>query len=161
MERITNKTSARRWPLRAAAGLTGWLGIALLVAACEPTVRVTAPDKPIILQIDLNIKQEVQLRVERDIANVSASPAIPLAKKAGWIGERLDGYLGLVRDDAPPEIGDLALKANEARREKYEGIAKKNNIQRQVVERMAGKQFVSKVAPGEYAMGNKGEWVRR
>ncbi|MBL6958787.1 MAG: YnbE family lipoprotein [Rhodospirillales bacterium] len=133
----------------------------LLVAACEPTIKIEAPDKPIVLQIDLNIKQEVLLRVEKDVEGVSVTPAIPLAKRGGWIGERPDGYLGLVRDDAPAEIKGLVSTANESRLSRYDTIAKKHNTVRETVESVAGRKFIQRSAPGEYIMTADSTWVKK
>jgi len=42
------------------------LTASLLVAACSPTVKVEAPDKPIEINLNIKIEQEVRVRVERD-----------------------------------------------------------------------------------------------
>lgn len=43
-------------------------GIALLgVSACNPTVKVEAPDKPIEINMNIKIEQEVKVRVEKDL----------------------------------------------------------------------------------------------
>ncbi len=133
----------------------------LFLISCSPTIKVEAPDKPIVLKIDLNIKHEIQIKVERDIENISFKPAIPLAKRAGWIGERHDGYLGLVKDDAPKDIADLVLQANEERLSRYAEIAKKNNTSRDTVETIAGLKFSQKSAPGEYIMSSDKKWKRK
>jgi len=41
-------------------------GLALL-AACTPTVKIEAPDKPIVINLNVKIEQEVRVRVERDV----------------------------------------------------------------------------------------------
>jgi hypothetical protein len=38
-----------------------------LLAACTPTVKVEAPDKPIEINMNIKIEQEVRIRVERDL----------------------------------------------------------------------------------------------
>ena len=45
------------------------------------------------------------------------------AKKAGWVGERPDGYLGLVSPDTPENIKKLAHDINAKRRKRYQRIA--------------------------------------
>jgi len=35
--------------------------------ACEPTVRLATPDKPIVINLNVRIEQEVRVKVERDI----------------------------------------------------------------------------------------------
>lgn len=48
-----------------------------LAAACAPTVKVEAPDKPIEINMNIKIQQEVRVRVERDLDNVIANdPAL-------------------------------------------------------------------------------------
>ena len=39
----------------------------LLVTACTPTVKLEAPDKPIEINMNIKIEQEVRVRVERDL----------------------------------------------------------------------------------------------
>ncbi len=46
-------------------------------AACSPTVKVEAPDKPIEINLNIKIEQEVRVRIERDLADAFADdPAI-------------------------------------------------------------------------------------
>ncbi len=37
----------------------------LTVAACQPTVKVEAPDKPIVINLNVHIDQEVKVKVDR------------------------------------------------------------------------------------------------
>lgn len=41
--------------------------IALLLAACTPTVKVEAPDKPIEINMNVNIEHRVKVEIERDV----------------------------------------------------------------------------------------------
>ena len=111
--------------------------LAAVTTSCA--VSITPPEKPIVLQINLHIKHEIELKVERDLEKASAAPRIPLAKKAGWLGERADGYVGVVRVDAPNEIKELALEVNEERHNRYRAIADKHKIDLTTVEKVAGK----------------------
>jgi hypothetical protein len=47
------------------------LGAALpllaLLAACEPRVKIEAPDKPIVINLNVKIEQDVRVRVEKDV----------------------------------------------------------------------------------------------
>lgn len=38
-----------------------------LSAACAPTIKVEAPDKPIEINLNVNIRQEVVVKLERDV----------------------------------------------------------------------------------------------
>ena len=40
---------------------------AALLAACQPTVKVEAPDKPIVINLNVKIEQEVRVKVDRDV----------------------------------------------------------------------------------------------
>lgn len=37
------------------------------LSACTPTVKLEAPDKPIEINMNIKIEQEVRVRVERDL----------------------------------------------------------------------------------------------
>jgi YnbE-like lipoprotein len=39
---------------------------AMSLAACQPTVKVEAPDKPIVINLNVKIEQEVRIKVEKD-----------------------------------------------------------------------------------------------
>lgn len=43
---------------------------ALVLAGCQPTVKVEAPDKPIVINLNVKIEQEVRVRVEKDVENL-------------------------------------------------------------------------------------------
>jgi hypothetical protein len=47
-------------------GLVGGIAAAAL-AACTPTVKVEAPDKPIVINLNVKIEQEVRVKVDRDV----------------------------------------------------------------------------------------------
>ncbi|MGD9742846.1 MAG: YnbE family lipoprotein [Dongiaceae bacterium] len=40
------------------------LATGLLAGACNPTVKVEAPDKPIVINMNVKIEQEVRVRIE-------------------------------------------------------------------------------------------------
>ena len=43
------------------------LAALLAVAACQPTVKVEAPDKPIEINMNIRIEQEVRVKIEREL----------------------------------------------------------------------------------------------
>ena len=51
----------RTFPLLSLAAM------ALLATACAPTVRLEAPEKPIEINMTLNIKHEILVKVEKDV----------------------------------------------------------------------------------------------
>lgn len=40
---------------------------AVLLAACSPTVKVQAPDKPIEINMNIRIEQEVRVKIDREL----------------------------------------------------------------------------------------------
>ena len=40
------------------------------IGACTPTVKMEAPDKPIEINLNVKIEQEVKVKVERDLENI-------------------------------------------------------------------------------------------
>ena len=50
---------------------------ALGLSACSPTVKVEAPDKPIEINLNIKIDQEVRVKVDRELDDAFANnPAI-------------------------------------------------------------------------------------
>ena len=43
------------------------VAILILFSACTPTVKVEAPDKPIEINMNINIKHEILIKVERQV----------------------------------------------------------------------------------------------
>jgi hypothetical protein len=38
-----------------------------LLAACSPTVQVAAPEKPIVINLNVKIEHEVRVKLEKDV----------------------------------------------------------------------------------------------
>ena len=41
-----------------------WLGAALVAAACQPTVKMEAPEKPITINLNVKLEADVRLKIE-------------------------------------------------------------------------------------------------
>ncbi|TDQ83929.1 YnbE-like lipoprotein [Dongia mobilis] len=62
---------------RHGASIAATAALAGLVAACNPTVKVEAPDKPIVINLNVKIEQEVRVKVDKDVENlVQSNPAL-------------------------------------------------------------------------------------
>lgn len=46
--------------------------VAGLLGACQPKVQIVAPDKPIEINLNVKIDQEVRVRLEKDVENLIA-----------------------------------------------------------------------------------------
>jgi hypothetical protein len=45
--------------------------------ACSPTIKVEAPDKPIVINLNIKIEQEVRIRIDKDVNQaIEAKPGI-------------------------------------------------------------------------------------
>ena len=82
-------------------------------------------------------------------------------KKAGWVGERPDGYLGFVKSGAPANVQNLVRSINSRRRAEYQKIANKNKTSLKSVELIIGAKLIKRAGPGEYVMNAAGKWVKK
>jgi hypothetical protein len=58
-----------RWPGKL------WVTVCVAIAAaalsaCQPTVRVEAPDKPIVINLNIKIEQEVRVKVDKEVEDL-------------------------------------------------------------------------------------------
>jgi len=83
------------------------------------------------------------------------------AKQQGLLGERPDGYLGVVKPSAPAKTVEFMKDINRKRRDVYlyQGIAKKNGTALSAVESLAGKKAIKKTPSGQLIMQPNGTWI--
>ncbi len=81
------------------------------------------------------------------------------AKSQGLVGERPDGYLGVVHGGSAEAVA-LVKDINYKRRLVYEEIAAKRGTSIEAVEATAGAKAIEKTEPGNFIL--KGDhWVRK
>ncbi len=39
----------------------------VIIAGCSPTIRVEAPDKPIVINMNIKIDHEIRIKVDREL----------------------------------------------------------------------------------------------
>ncbi len=61
-----------RRPQTRALGAAGGIGLMLALSACNPTVKIQAPDKPIEINLNIKIDQQVRVKVDRELEDVLA-----------------------------------------------------------------------------------------
>lgn len=81
------------------------------------------------------------------------------AKTQGLVGEKPNGYLGVVNPSSP-EAQLLTKEVNQKRRQAYEEIAARNRTQLQAVEALAGEKAIQNTKPGNFVEG-PGGWTRK
>lgn len=83
------------------------------------------------------------------------------AKASGLIGEKSDGYIGLVQSSAPPAVVALVTDVNRQRRERYQQIARENGISVNQVAQLAYARAVEATRSGHFIEDANGRWVRK
>lgn len=54
-----------------------FLTLPLLLGACTPTVEVKAPDKPIEINMNINIEHHIKVEIEKDLQqSIKQNPGI-------------------------------------------------------------------------------------
>lgn len=81
------------------------------------------------------------------------------AKAKGLVGEKVNGYLGLV---VPGNADAQALvrEINQKRRQAYEEIASRDGANLSAVEALAGEKAIQKTKPGNFVEGPDG-WMKK
>lgn len=47
--------------------------LCFLAVSCSPTVKLEAPDKPIVINLNVNISQEIRVKLDKDIDSLITS----------------------------------------------------------------------------------------
>lgn len=80
------------------------------------------------------------------------------AKEQGLVGEKPNGYLGVVKPTATAK--QIVKEINEARRKEYMRIANENNIAVADVELLAGERAIERTESGHYIKVD-GQWQKK
>jgi uncharacterized protein YdbL (DUF1318 family) len=80
------------------------------------------------------------------------------AKQNGWIGEKDNGYLGLIIAQKGVQI--LVDDVNQQRQQIYTELAAKNKLSLEQVEKLAAQKAYAKTLEGHYVWVN-GAWVKK
>lgn len=111
-----------------------------------------------------------QLALAAAFAFAAVSPAVGqeaidtvrAAKADCEIGEQIDGFLGVVDDNAiSASVQDAMDEINLLRRARYAELASEQGVSLEVVARLAGERLVERAAEaGQCALDDSGAWVR-
>lgn len=113
--------------------------------------------------MNLNIKNifsKLLLILMMSFSLSAFSSELTQPKKDGIIGERFDGYVGIVKS-ASAEIKDLVAKTNERRKEAYKELAVKKQLPLNKIEIIAGETNMNKTLAGNYIMLSEGDWQKK
>ena len=93
------------------------------------------------------------------VASSTFALSLDEAKAKGLVGEKLNGYLGVV-NPSNAEARALIEDVNQKRRQAYEDIAKRNRTNVKVVETLAGEKAIQNTTPGNFIEG-PGGWIKK
>ncbi len=88
----------------------------------------------------------------------ASAEGLAAAKQAGFLGERIDGYLGVVSVETPADIRAMADEINARRRAEYASIAERQGVSVEAVAQLAGQKLIERASPGEWVLGVDGDW---
>jgi hypothetical protein len=94
-------------------------------------------------------------------APAARADALDDARASGLVGERLDGYVGLVDPNAPAAVKTLVEDVNKRRAHHYEMIAKKDGTNATAVAALAGAKLVERAPAGQFVMDASGSWKKK
>jgi uncharacterized protein YdbL (DUF1318 family) len=94
---------------------------------------------------------------------ITAVPAMAMsldqARSAGLVGEKLDGYVGVVK--ASPDASAVAADINAKRKAEYERISKQNGQPATIVGKIASEQIIKGLPSGALYQSPSGSWVTK
>ena len=93
-------------------------------------------------------------------ASAQRDPAYAAARANGEVGEKMDGYLGIVAT-ATPALRRMVDDINIRRRAVYAERAQANNATLEEYAFTSGCLAISATTPGEYYQAPDGSWQRR
>ncbi|MGF1625481.1 MAG: YdbL family protein [Alphaproteobacteria bacterium] len=83
------------------------------------------------------------------------------ARAAGYIGERPDGYVALVDNNAPGNVRALVDQINAQRRQAYQNVASQTGAPVEQVGIVAAQRIYNEVPGGTYLLSQSGSWYRK
>jgi uncharacterized protein len=95
------------------------------------------------------------------VALPAAAQSLDQAKAAGQVGERIDGYVGVVDANAPGNVRAMVDQINAERRARYAEIAAERGTSVQAVAQIAGQKLIERAPGGEYVLGADGRWRQK
>ena len=91
----------------------------------------------------------------------AGGPVIEQAQRDGLVGERVDGYLGLVDQSADESIKRRVNEVNAQRRTVYDQLARREGVPDQTVARLTGEKQIARSPSGSFVMREDGVWTRK
>lgn len=142
--------SANRLPWTV-AGMRVWqVSLVLVLTGCLPTLKIEG-EFTVIHQVVHSVEQKGREVTIRDL------------KMSGLVGERYDGYLGLLVQEVDEAIRSRVEESNRERRARYQEMADQyEGIQREDMEIQAGRALMDREQSGFFILpGPETGWQRK
>ena len=92
----------------------------------------------------------------------AASPAVEAAKSQCVVGEKNDGYLGVVPGAiASQEVRREIRSINQRRKAAYEQIAARNGVTVQVTASLTAEKLINQAPAGQCVQDGSGAWIKK
>lgn len=97
------------------------------------------------------------------VAQTAAGSGLDLdsAKSQGLVGEKADGFVGIVGADSTAPVAALVKNVNAKRAAAYAEIAKQNGTTLDAVAALAGAKLIERAAKGEWVTDASGNWRQK
>ncbi len=95
------------------------------------------------------------------LAGANNGNVIVVAKNAGQIGERPDGYLGFVTPNVDESIVRAVRQINIKRKALYGDQARASGATIEQVAAVSAEKSIARVKPGQKYMNKNGQWVTK
>jgi hypothetical protein len=99
------------------------------------------------------------------ICSLATVPALALglpdAKAQGLVGERIDGYLGIVVNNPAPELTNLVKIINQKRKQAYTKSAGNAGVSLNAMEQRIGQRLIDKTPGNFYFQDVNGHWKKK
>ena len=94
-------------------------------------------------------------------ASTAFAADLTTVKAQGLVGEQNNGYLGLVKGDAPPDVKALVADVNGQRKAQFKQIAAKNGIAEDEAAKVFAREAAARTAPGNYIQNQSDGWMKK
>lgn len=91
----------------------------------------------------------------------SYATTLDQAKSQGFVGERNNGYLALLQENAPQSVKSLVISINEKRKAVYNEKAVKAGVSLKVMETRIAQRLQQRAISGHYIQMQSGEWHKK
>jgi len=109
------------------------------------------------------IKKQLTWAILALVFSIASAVAANLstAKRAGYVGERINGYVGIVSAATPVDVRELVSSVNQKRLAIYSKMAGERKVQLSQIEQVAGQRNTKKTVSGNYIQDSGGNWIKK